>query len=396
MSKSKGNILDPLDLIDGVDLDTLLKKRTEGLMQPSLQGQIERSTRKEFPEGIAPFGTDAVRLTFASLVSTGRDVRFDLSRTDGFHRFCNKLWNASAYVLSQTANVGSGPTELSAADRWIRARLARAIREVHEGFASYRLDQVAQTLYDFAWHELCDWYLELTKAVLTDPDADPALRRGAQTTLLEVLGALLKLLHPLIPFVTEEIWLELCRHTGASSDTIMLERMPEPGDFAEDAEAAAEIEWVKGFVVGIRQIRGDSNLARSIQLSVQLADASDSDRERVARHAAHLRKLGGLEKIELVAGGAPVKGAATALLGAMRILVPLAGLIDVASERDRLGKQLAKARDDASKSRRKLDNQSFVANAPAEIVAKEQARIAELEQRAAQLEQQLARLAELG
>jgi valyl-tRNA synthetase len=396
MSKSKGNILDPLDLIDGVDLETLLKKRTEGLLQPSLQGAIERATRKEFPDGIPPFGTDALRLTFASLVTTGRDVRFDLSRADGYHRFCNKLWNASAYVMSRLDGARVGPVELSVADRWIRSRLHRAIREVHEGFASYRLDQVAQTLYDFAWHELCDWYLELTKAVLTDDQADPALRRGAQATLLDTLGALLKLLHPLIPFVTEEIWLELCRQTSVESATLMLERIPEPGEFAEDPAAEAEIEWLKTFVVGVRQIRGDSNLPRSTALTVQLADATALDRERVARHSAQLKKLAGLERVEFVAAGAPVKGAATALLGAMRILVPLAGLIDVASERDRLAKQLAKTHDDAAKSRRKLENQSFVANAPAEIVAKENARIAELEQRAGQLEQQLARLAEIG
>ena len=210
-----------------------------------------------------------------------------------------------------------------------------------------------------------------------------------------MLGALLKLLHPLIPFVTEELWLELCARTGTKSPTVMLERMPENADFPTDAEADAEIEWLKAFVVGVRQIRGDSNLPRSTALSVQLADASDADRTRAVRHAAHLRKLAGLERIEVLPPGATVKGAAVALLGAMRILVPLAGLIDVASERDRLGKQLAKSRDDASKSRRKLDNQSFVANAPAEVVAKERERIAELDRRAAQLEQQLARLAEI-
>jgi valyl-tRNA synthetase len=207
---------------------------------------------------------------------------------------------------------------------------------------------------------------------------------------------LLKLLHPLIPYVTEEIWLELCRQTGASSETLMLERIPEAGDFAHDAQAEAEIEWLKAFVIGVRQIRGDSNLPRSTALSVQLADSTDLDRERVTRHSAQLRKLAGLERIELVAPGGSVKGAATALLGAMRILVPLAGLIDVASERERLTKQLVKTRDDAAKSRRKLDNQSFVANAPPEIVAKENGRIADLDQRAAQLEQQIERLAEIG
>ena len=395
MSKSKGNILDPLDLIDGVDLPTLLKKRTDGLMQTHLQAGIEKATRKEFPNGIEGVGTDALRFTFASLATTGRDARFDLARAEGYHRFCNKLWNASAYVFSQLEGMDDGPPALAEADRWIRSRLRATIATVHENFAIYRLDLISQTLYDFVWHELCDWYLELTKAVLTDAGADPALRRGAQHTLVDVLGTVLKLLHPLMPFVTEELWLEIVQRRGLSSKTIMLERFPEVDDFPADAEAEDEIAWLKGFIGGIRQIRGEANLPRSSLLTVRLADATESDCVRVERHSAYLRKLAGLERIELVRAGETVKGAATALLGAMRILVPLAGLIDVAAERDRLGKQLAKTRDDLDKVRRKLENQSFVANAPRDIVAQEHARIAELEQRATQLDQQLARLAEL-
>jgi valyl-tRNA synthetase len=387
--------LDPLDLIDGVDLDTLLKKRTEGLMQTHLQAGIERATRKEFPNGIEGVGTDALRLTFASLATTGRDARFDLARADGYHRFCNKLWNASSYVLSQLGDTSPGAAELGVADRWILSRLHGVIREVHANYATYRLDLVAQALYDFAWHELCDWYLELTKAVLTDPNADAARKRGTQQTLLTALGALLKMLHPLIPFVTEELWLELCKHTGRESATVMLEPFPVESDAAHDAEAEQEIEWLKGFVIGIRQIRGDSNLPRSTALNVQLADATALDRERVERHRAQLARLAGIERIEILAQGATVKGAATALLGSMRILVPLAGLIDVAGERDRLGKQLARTRDDLAKSRRKLENQNFVANAPPDVVAKENERVADFEQRAAQLEQQIARLADL-
>jgi valyl-tRNA synthetase len=395
MSKSKGNILDPLDLIDGVDLPTLLKKRTDGLMQQHLQAGIEKATRKEFPEGIKAVGTDALRFTFASLATTGRDARFDLARADGYHRFCNKLWNASAYVFSQLDGIDDGPIELGVADRWIRSRLRATIASVHENFATYRLDLIAQTLYDFAWHEFCDWYLELTKAVLTDPAADRALRRGAQHTLVVVLGTLLKLLHPLIPFVTEELWLEIVARRKYESATIMLERFPRTVDFAADAAAEEEIGWLKGFVGGIRQIRGEANLARSATLNVRLADATAADRERVERHASHLRKLAGLERIDFVPAGEAVKGAATALLGAMRILVPLAGLIDVGAERDRLGKQLAKTRDDLGKVSGKLANQNFVANAPPDVVAREHARVSELEQRASQLEQQIVRLAEL-
>jgi valyl-tRNA synthetase len=396
MSKSKGNILDPLDLIDGVDLETLLKKRTDGLMQTHLQAGIEKATRKEFPEGIKGVGTDALRFTFASLATTGRDARFDLARAEGYHRFCNKLWNASAYVLSQLQGIDDGPYSLGIADRWIRSRLRATIASVHEHFATYRLDLIAQTLYDFTWYEFCDWYLELTKAVLTDPAADLSLRRGAQHTLVEVLGSLLKLLHPLMPFVTEELWLEIAGQRGKRSVTIMLEPFPQTSDFPLDMDAENEIGWLKGFVGGIRQIRSEANLPRSATLHVRLADATQGDAERVERTASHLRKLAGLERIELLPPGENVKGAATALLGAMRILVPLAGLIDVGAERERLRKQLAKTRDDLEKVRRKLENQSFVANAPADVVAKEHARIAELEQRSSQLDQQLARLAELG
>jgi valyl-tRNA synthetase len=395
MSKSKGNILDPLDLIDGVDLPTLLKKRTDGLMQAHLQPGIEKATRKEFPNGIEGVGTDALRFTFASLATTGRDARFDVARAEGYHRFCNKLWNASAYVFSQLDGVDDGPRSLGIADRWIRSRLRATIASVHDNFALYRLDLIAQSLYDFAWYEFCDWYLELTKAVLNDPSTDPALRRGAQHTLVEVLGSVLKLLHPLMPFVTEELWLEVAARRRYDSATIMLEPFPQTSDLAVDAAAEDEIAWLKGFVGGVRQIRGEANLPRSATLQVRLADATALDRERIDRHASPLRKLAGLERVEFVPAGETVKGAATALLGAMRILVPLAGLIDVGAERDRLGKQLAKTNDDLGKVQRKLDNQSFVANAPPEIVAKEHTRIAELTQRATQLEQQLTRLDEL-
>ncbi len=404
MSKSKGNILDPLDLIDGVDLPTLLRKRTEGLMQPSLQGSIERATRKEFPDGIQAFGTDALRLTFASLVTTGRDVRFDLSRADGYHRFCNKLWNASAYVFTQLDGGLEGSAEPSIADRWIRSRLNRAIREVHEAFAAYRLDIAAQALYDFVWHEFCDWYLELTKVVLADRAAAPAAQRAARATLARTLGDVLKLLHPLIPFVTEELWLELCRRIGTPSATIMLEPLPEPADASPDAAAEQDIEWLKVVVGSIRQIRGEANIARATPLSVRLLDADELDRDRAVRLDGALRKLAALDRVDTVAkpagvaaaGEPAVKGAATAVLpGGLRVTVPLKGLIDVAAERDRLEKQLVRARDDLAKGRGKLANGNFVANAPPEIVAKENERVADLEQRTLKLEHQLARLKEL-
>lgn len=395
MSKSKGNILDPLDIIDGVDLDTLLSKRTEGMMQTHLKSKVEQITRKEFPDGIPSYGTDALRFTFASLATTGRDVRFDLGRTDGYHRFCNKLWNATEYVLGHVdASAQAAPQSYSTADRWIRSRLHGTIVAVESAYASYRLDLAAQALYDFAWREYCDWYLELTKPLLNADEAS-AEALAARATLAEVLGALLKLLHPLIPFITEELWLKLCARLGLHSETIMLEAMPRAADFPADEDAEAELAWLQGFVVGIRQIRGDMSISPGKKLSVKLAGAAAGDIARVERLDAMLHKLAGIDDIEIVTVDAAIPGAATALLGEMRILVPLAGLIDVARERERLGKQLAKVRNDLDKGRSKLANKRFVANAPDDVVAKERARAEELELRGKQLEHQLGRLGEL-
>jgi valyl-tRNA synthetase len=402
MSKSRGNTLDPIDLVDGVDLQTLVVKRTEGLMQTHLKARIEEATRKEFPDGIPAFGVDALRFTFASLATTGRDVRFDLARIAGFHRFCNKLWNAAGFVFAQleaapernAASAAAAETP-NVADRWIRSRLRRTVEAVHGSFDAYRLDLAAQALYEFTWHEFCDWYLELTKPVLNDADPGGAAQRAMRATLADALGALLKLLHPLIPFVTEELWLELARRTGSRSETVMLEALPATDDFAADAEAEAEIEWLKQFVVGIRQIRGEMNIAPSKPLPVKLAGAGADDRARVARHETYIKKLAAVSDIELLPEDAAVPGAATALLGRMRILVPLAGLIDVAGEQQRLSKQLSRVRDDLAKTERKLSNEQFVANAPIAVVDKERGRAAELAQRAAQLRKQLERLAEI-
>ncbi|HEU4617705.1 MAG TPA: valine--tRNA ligase, partial [Gammaproteobacteria bacterium] len=408
MSKSKGNILDPIDIVDGIDLEGLIKKRTEGLMQPHLKSRIEKATRKEYPQGIPSFGADALRYTFLSLATTGRDIRFDLGRVDGYHRFCNKLWNAATYVFAQLgareaggsrAGARSGARAAAAeptiAERWIRSRLHAAIAAVDAGFDAYRLDLAAQALYEFAWHEFCDWYLEPTKPVLTSADSSPGEAAAARATLAEVLGALLKLLHPLIPFVTEELWLELCARTGTDSKTVMLEALPRPESFAADAEAEGEMRWLQQFVVGVRQIRGEMNISPSAPLPVRLADASAEDRERARRHEAFIKKLAGLTEITMLEPGASVPGAAAALLGEMRILVPLAGVIDIEAERDRLSKQLARVDADLGKCAAKLGNDSFVSNAPPEIVAKERARKDELEQRAEQLRRQIASLAEL-
>ncbi|HEY5665216.1 MAG TPA: valine--tRNA ligase [Gammaproteobacteria bacterium] len=395
MSKSKGNTLDPLDLIEGIDLESLVAKRTEALMNPDQKPAIEKVTRAEFPDGIPAYGTDALRMTFASLATLARDVRFDLGRIDGYHRFCNKLWNASQYVFAQLGEAPDGDIELSVADRWIRAKLSECIANTTTAIESYRFDLATQSLYEFTWHEFCDWYLELTKPILTGDDVAPSLQQGAKATLAEVLGALLKLLHPIAPFVTEELWLALREKTGQSSETIMLEAYPRADDFAADAEALAEVEWLKSFIVGVRKIRGEMNLSPSRPLPVKLEGYTEEDRKQVATNGLYIERLARVESIDWLEPGEKAPGAATELLGDMRILIPLAGLIDADKEIERLGKQIAKLVTDLEKTNNKLSNERFTRNAPPEVVARERGRADELTQRRSRLEQQIEKLREI-
>ena len=280
MSKSKGNVLDPIDLIDGIDLESLVEKRSKGVMQQHLAPKIEKATRKHFPDGIDKFGTDALRLTFAALATTGRDVRFDLGRIEGYKNFCNKLWNAARYVLMSTESLDDGDVEFSAADRWIRSRLDQTTAEMHQHFASYRLDLAVRSVYEFTWHEFCDWYLELSKPVLQSSEVSTVLQRGTRRTLIEVLESILRLLHPLMPFVTEEIWQQVAKRADIDGDTIMLRPYPESTGDVQDADAIADIEWVKQFILGIRQIRGEMGISPGKPLPVILKGASAGDRLR--------------------------------------------------------------------------------------------------------------------
>ncbi len=396
MSKSKGNILDPLDIVDGAELQTLLDKRTQGMMQPHLKERIEKLTRKEFPQGIAGYGADALRLTLANLATTGRDLSLDMGRVEGNRNFCNKLWNASHYVFTHADGLDDGPTELTVADRWIRSRLNETIETFHRTFADYRFDLASQALYEFTWHEFCDWYIELTKTVLNNPDASPAIVRGTRRCLAEVLAALLKLLHPMIPFVTEELWLELCKRSGSTSETIMLEPLPDGGSFARDPDADNEIGWLKSFVIGVRQIRGEMDINPGKRLPVRVAGATDDDTARVERHGQYLKDLARLDDVGFVATPDEVPGAAAALMGQMTLLVPLEGLIDLDAERDRLNKQREQAAADLQKTEHKLANPQFVANAPPEVVDGQRDRAGELNERLTQLDAQLARLKALG
>ncbi len=392
MSKSKGNVLDPLDLIDGIDLESLVKKRMAGMMQAHLAPKIEKATRSQFPDGIDEFGADALRMTFAALATTGRDVRFDLGRIEGYKNFCNKLWNAARYVLMNTETLDEGDMAFSASDRWIRARLDATTRAMHKHFATYRLDLAAQAIYDFTWHEFCDWYLELSKPVLQSEESTPELQRGTRRTLIDTLEAILRLLHPLMPFITEEIWEQVAERAGVEGDTIMLRAYPEPDDDAADDDAIADIEWVKQFILGIRQIRGEMDISPGKPLPVILQHVSDVDERRSTEHAHLLQRVGRVETIALLGDGEEPPAAATALLGDMRLLVPMKGLIDVDAERARLDKQVDKVRAELAKASGKLGNEKFVNNAPPAVVAQERDRVTEFEKTLAQLQEQLEKL----
>jgi len=395
MSKSKGNVLDPLDLIDGVDLETLVSKRTQGVMQDHLAPRIEKLTRENLPNGIEKYGADAMRFSFAALATTGRDIRFELGRVEGNKNFCNKLWNAARYVLMNTESIGDGDVEFSAADRWIRSRFGETAAAMHEHFATYRLDLAAQVIYEFTWHEFCDWYLELSKPVLQSDGAGDALQRGTRQTLIEILESILRLLHPLIPFVTEEIWQQVAPRARIDGETIMMRPYPEASDFAADDDAVADIEWVKQFILGIRQIRGEMDISPGKPLPVVLQGASERDQQRSEAHALLLQRVGRVESVTVLADGEEPQASATALHGDMRLLVAMKGLIDVDAERTRLLKQQDKVRADLARTAGKLGNENFVNNAPADVVTQEKQRAIDFEKTIAQLAEQLEKLTEL-
>ena len=379
MSKSKGNVLDPLDLIDGIELEALVQKRTAGLMQPHLAKSIEKATRKQFPDGIAPYGTDALRFTFASLATLSRDIRFDVGRIEGYRNFCNKLWNAARFVLMSVEGQDLAPGEErpSLADRWIRSRLEAALEATRAGFAAYRFDLASQALYEFTWYEFCDWYLELSKAVLQSETASDAQRRAARRTLVGTLEALLRALHPLMPFITEEIWQIVGPLAGRSGPSIMLEPWPAADAARREPAVEAEMRWIMDFILAVRQIRGEMDIAPSRRFDVLLAQASAADLERLARGRHFVERLANLGALRPLAAGEAEPESAIALLGELRILVPIAGLIDVAAEATRLEKRIGKLRQDLAKTETKLDNANFVANAPPAVVEQERARVVE-------------------
>ena len=462
MSKSRGNILDPLDLIDGIDLETLVVKRTTGLMKPEDAPRIVEATRRQFPDGIPAYGTDALRFTFCSLATNGRNIRFDLGRIEGNRNFCNKLWNAARYVLRSAApdgagngagvsaeggdgggagglagwpDGGPGPGAVpsvadgrdlsdprdegagavpsgadghglsdsrgdgsgavpSVVDRWIRSRLVTLAEQVRDGYEGYRFDYVAASLYDFTWNEFCDWYLELTKPVLSGPDVPAAVRAATRRTLVEVFETLLRFLHPVMPFVTEDLWRRVAPVAGVEGETVMLRPWPEPGE--ADPEAEAEVEWIKTFVLAVRHVRGEMDLASGRRIAVRLQGVDPLDARRVDAHRELLLGLARLDRLDWLDPVAPPPPGAAAFAGSLKILLPFEGMVDLAAERARLEREIEKRVRDLGQVEAKLANEAFVTRAPAPVVEKQRERAAELGRAVGRLRDQVERLAGAG
>ncbi|MGS2722525.1 valine--tRNA ligase [Porticoccus sp. GXU_MW_L64] len=405
MSKSKGNVIDPLDMIDGIGLDDLTAKRTGNMMQPQLAEKIAKRTEKEFPEGIAAHGTDALRFTLAALASTGRDINWDMKRLEGYRNFANKIWNASRYVLMNAEGEDCGQlsidgkcseaVELSLADRWIVSKLQTVEAEVARHFDQYRFDLASQTLYDFIWNEYCDWYLELSKPVLWDENASPEAKRGTRRTLVRVLETIMRLMHPLMPYLTEEIWQAIKVLAGKTGDTIMLQPYPSADDNKRDAAAEADIEWLKQVIEGVRSIRGEMNIPPAKLLPVCFNNGNSDDQRRLQDNRQFLTKLANLETITWLTPGDQKPMSATALAGELEILVPMAGLIDKDAELARLQKEIDKIGKDFARVEGKLNNPNFVDKAPAAVVEKEKAKMADMQTAIGKLEQQKAEIAAL-
>ena len=397
MSKSKGNVLDPIDLIDGIDLESLVRKRTDSMMQPQMAAKIDKATRKQFPDGITAHGTDALRYTYYSLASTGRDINFDMGRMEGYRNFCNKIWNAARYVFmnaeEQHITRPMDVSHYSRADLWIQARFQVALQKVNENFANYRFDLVSQAVYDFFWNEYCDWYLELSKPILWDANASDANKNAARYTLLSVLEQSLRLAHPLIPFITEEIWQKAAPMLGITGATIMLQPYPQADNTLTSLALDTEIEWVKTVILALRNIRGELNISPALTLPVLFSKGSVQDQTFMETNRHYLVKLAKLESLVWLDDAASAPPSAMQLAGDMEIRVPLAGLINVKAEQTRLTKEIEKLQLEISKINNQLSNTKFVDNAPPAVVAKERERLSNSSSSVAQLQEQLVKLA---
>ncbi|HAI49508.1 MAG TPA: valine--tRNA ligase, partial [Enterobacteriaceae bacterium] len=373
----KGNVIDPLDMVDGITLEELLEKRTGNMMQPQLAEKIRKRTEKQFPNGIEPHGTDALRFTLAALASTGRDINWDMKRLEGYRNFCNKLWNASRFVLMNTEDqdcgFNGGEKVLSLADRWILAEFNRTVKAYREALDSYRFDIAAGILYEFTWNQFCDWYLELTKPVMNG--GSEAELRGTRNTLVTVLEGLLRLAHPIIPFITETIWQRVKVLKGIDADTIMLQPFPAYDAALDDDAARNDTEWLKQAIVAVRNIRAEMNIAPSKPLEVLLRGASADAQRRVNDNRSFLLNLARLQSITLLDDGDKGPVSVTKIIDGAELLIPMAGLIDKSAELARLAKEVEKVEIEIGKIESKLGNEGFVARAPEAVVAKERERL---------------------
>ncbi|WP_342652151.1 valine--tRNA ligase [Vibrio metschnikovii] len=378
MSKSKGNVLDPIDMIDGIDLESLVEKRCGNMMQPQLAAKIEKNTRKTFENGIEPYGTDALRFTLAAMASTGRDINWDMKRLEGYRNFCNKLWNASRYVLmnteAQDCGVTAGEIEYSLADKWIESQFELAAKEFNNHINNFRLDMAANTLYEFIWNQFCDWYLELTKPILWK--GSEAQQRGTRRTLITVLEKTLRLAHPVIPYITETIWQSIKPLVdGVEGETIMLQALPQYNPENFNQQALDDIEWVKAFITSIRNLRAEYDINPGKPLSVMLKVASEEDAARVEANKPVLISLAKLESVRVIESNEVTPACATALVGKSELMIPMAGLIDKQAELERLAKEIAKTEGEIKRIEGKLSNQGFVAKAPEAVVAVEREKL---------------------
>ncbi len=398
MSKSKGNVLDPIDLIDGIDLESLVKKRTSGLMKPKDAAKIEKSTRKQFPGGIESYGTDALRFTFASQATLGRDIRFDLARVDGYRNFCNKLWNASRYVLMNTDDHDCGQqnddVELSLADKWILSRLQLVTSDIAKQVDNYRFDQMAQTLYSFIWDDYCSWYVELTKIVLNNESSTDEQIRGTRRTLVRVLEQTLRLVHPIMPFISEEIWQSVKPLAKVDGETIMHASYPTMDQSCFFQDSIGEMQWVQDVITGVRNIRGEMNISPAKELPILIDGTNETDLSYLDKNQNYLTKFGRFESIAILDSKEDAPESATALVGDMRILIPLGSFIDANAEISRLNKELEKAQKNIDGVVSRLSNKAFTDKAPPAVIEKAQQQLDSAESAKTLLLEQIERLAQ--
>ena len=389
MSKSKGNVLDPIDLIDGIELEALVEKRTSNMMNPKDAAKIEKQTRKEFPEGIPAYGTDALRFTFTSLASTGRDINFDLKRVEGYRNFCNKIWNASRFVLmncvdsegtAKPIDQAANPGVWELPEKWIMSRLNSTVADIHQHFAQYRLDMVSQDIYEFIWNEYCDWYVELAKASLNDDSVSDERKAQIRYVLLHVLETALRFTHPIMPYLTEQIWQTIAPLLGRkNTDSIVVADYPQTDASQISEQTEADMAWLQELIASVRNIRGEMKLGNAVRLPVLLQNVSSDEEARLSRIKNQFKALAKVESLEIVKEGDEVPLSSSSMVGQLRVLVPMKGLIDPTAELARLGKSYDKLKGQAEGIARKLGNEGFVSKAPAEVVDAEKAKLAELE-----------------